>query len=140
MKSTFLRELYKKPHFLTKLWKFLSKTEEDQMGEKNQRFMLTKRLLKDSLIRFMSKKEPQKITISELCKDAGINRATFYNHYNTPYGLLREIEMKMVKEIHNILIDFNINEPTDFSSELIYMESPWYDRFLKNTESLRALY
>ena len=133
------------------------------MSEKeNQRVMLTKRLLKESLIRLMSKKELRKITVSELCEDAGINRATFYKHYNAPYDLLHEIEMKAVKEIHDILIDFNINEPddlekrivavcrylrnnrettrlifqngttiNDFSSELIYKESPWYDRFFK---------
>ena len=82
------------------------------MGQnENQRVMLTKRLLKESLIRLMSDKEIQKIYISELCKDAGINRVTFYNHYNTPYDLLRDIEKTMVKEAHDIWSDTKINEP-----------------------------
>lgn len=77
----------------------------------NQRVMLTKRLLKESLIRLMSVKEIQKISISELCKDAGINRATFYNHYNTPYDLIRDIEKAMIKEVHGIWEATGSNDP-----------------------------
>lgn len=66
----------------------------------NQRIALTKRLLKESLIRLMAKKGLNKISISELCKDAGINRATFYHHYNTPYDLLDEMGDEMVAAIH----------------------------------------
>lgn len=78
--------------------------------KENQRVMLTKRLLKESLIRLMSGKEIQKISVSELCRDAGINRATFYNHYNTPYDLLRDIEKTMVKEARDIWNGSSINE------------------------------
>ncbi len=31
------------------------------------------------------------ISISELCKEAGVNRATFYNHYSAPVMILRDI-------------------------------------------------
>ena len=46
-------------------------------AKENQRITLTKRLLKESLVRLMEAKSLQKISVSELCKDAGINRATF---------------------------------------------------------------
>lgn len=80
--------------------------------------MLTKRLLRESLIRLMSKKELRKISISELCKEANINRATFYNHYNTPHDLLLEIEKEMAKEVHDILIDLDINKPADLDKRI----------------------
>lgn len=73
--------------------------------KENQRIALTKRLLKESLIRLMKNKNIQNISISELCKDAGINRTTFYNHYYTPYGVLKEIEENMIDDMQNILKD-----------------------------------
>ena len=73
------------------------------MQKENQRVMLTKRLLKESLIRLMEEKEIQKISVSELCRDAGINRVTFYNHYTSPQDLLREMERELVAEIHNLI-------------------------------------
>ena len=47
------------------------------MQKENQRVMLTKQLLKESLIYLMKKKEIQKVSVSELCHNAGINRVTF---------------------------------------------------------------
>lgn len=71
--------------------------------KENQRVVLTKRLLTEALIRLMDQKSIQKITVSELCREAGINRATFYNHYNTPTDLLEEMEDNLVGEIHALL-------------------------------------
>ncbi len=65
--------------------------------------MLTKRLLKESLMRLMEEKPVQKISVSELCREAGLNRVTFYNHYNSPIELLKEMECDMVKDIHTVL-------------------------------------
>lgn len=77
--------------------------------KENQRITLTKRLLKESFIHLMEKKSIQKISISEICKDSGINRATFYNHYNTQFDLLTEIEDDMVAEIKNCLKKKNLD-------------------------------
>ncbi len=73
------------------------------MKKENQRVMLTKRLLKESLIELMEQKEIQKISVSELCRNAGINRVTFYNHFTSPQDVLREIEMQLIDEIHNLI-------------------------------------
>jgi len=56
----------------------------------NQRVMLTKRLLKDGLFRLIKEKDLDRITVSELCAEAGINRATFYKHYSSPRDVLIE--------------------------------------------------
>lgn len=67
----------------------------------NQRIALTKRLLQEALLRLMNKKPLEKITITELCKEAGINRTTFYRHFNVPGDVL----MDMNVEFHNRLND-----------------------------------
>lgn len=54
------------------------------MDRENQRIAITKRLLKESLMRLLQEKELEKINITELCKDAGVNRATFYRHMRSP--------------------------------------------------------
>ena len=61
------------------------------MERENQRIMLTKRLLKESLLRLLERKELDKISITELCREAGINRATFYRHYEIPRDILNEL-------------------------------------------------
>lgn len=70
--------------------------------KENQRIALTKRLLKESLIRLMETKSLQAITVSELCESAEINRSTFYNHYGCPADVLREIEMDIVSDLVQI--------------------------------------
>ena len=77
--------------------------------KENQRIALTKRLLKESLIRLMEAKSLQKISVSELCKDAGINRATFYNHYITPSDILKEIGNEIADEIQAIFKKRNLH-------------------------------
>ena len=63
------------------------------MAEKiNQRVAITKRLLKESMIQILQKKNIRQVTVSELCSRAGINRSTFYAHYSIPADVLMEIK------------------------------------------------
>lgn len=45
-----------------------------------------------------------RISITELCREAGIHRSTFYLHYNDQYALMREIEEKT---LNDVLFSFN---------------------------------
>ena len=42
-----------------------------------------------SLQRFMEKKPLSKITVSEIIADCGVNRKTFYYHFEDIYALLK---------------------------------------------------
>lgn len=57
----------------------------------DMRIIVTKRLLREGLLRCLKEKPLSRITISDLCRESGVNRATFYNHYSTPAMILREI-------------------------------------------------
>ena len=59
--------------------------------KENQRIMLTKQLLKNALLKLLKTVPLHAISIRELCKEAGINRTTFYNHYGSQYDLLGDI-------------------------------------------------
>lgn len=70
--------------------------------KENQRILLTKRLLQDGLLRLLETKDMEKISVTELCKEAGINRATFYNHYDSPLALLGDIEEHIRQNLEEI--------------------------------------
>lgn len=67
--------------------------------KENQRIAVTKRMMKEGLLRLLEKKDLDKIRISELCEESGINRATFYRHYVTPHDILLELEIDFVKQM-----------------------------------------
>ena len=51
----------------------------------------TKRALKKALTILMLKETIDKISVTDICKEAEINRVTFYTHYNDKYELLHEL-------------------------------------------------
>ena len=71
--------------------------------KENQRIALTKKLLQEGLLRLLEVKSLDKISITELCRESGINRATFYNHYTSPQDLLDSIEEKLSSELKSII-------------------------------------
>lgn len=73
------------------------------MDRENQRIAITKRLLKESLMRLLQEKELEKINITELCKDAGVNRATFYRHYAIPRDVLIEIQRDLYFDLKRVV-------------------------------------
>ena len=60
----------------------------------------TKKQLSLSLKRLLEKKSFSKITISELASECGLNRKTFYYHFEDIYGLL---EWHLEQEINSII-------------------------------------
>jgi len=69
----------------------------------HQRIRITKQLLKDSLIKLLRKKSIHKISVTELCKAAEVNRTTFYKYYGSPYALFDAIEQDVCNEIGRFL-------------------------------------
>ncbi len=91
---------------------------KDIILKTNQRVLLTKRLLKDSLIDLMSKKSIQKIRVNELCENAGINRTTFYKHYGSPYDVMEEIENDILNDMEKILNSAEAQEKKSYGEKM----------------------
>ena len=59
--------------------------------EKNEsKYFYTAQLMNQALLDLLEKKDIEFITITEITKKAGINRSTFYLHYENIYELLEE--------------------------------------------------
>ena len=69
------------------------------MERENQRVMITKRMLKDSMMKILREKELDMISVAELCREAGVNRATFYRHYEIPRDVVTEIQRDLYEEL-----------------------------------------
>ena len=53
----------------------------------DKRVIKTKKNIRESFIRLLSEKSFDEITITELCRAAGMSRITFYTHYSDKYEL-----------------------------------------------------
>ena len=66
------------------------------------RVTLTRRLLKEGLLRCLRDKPLSKITVADLCRESGVNRGTFYNHYETPGEIIRDIAWEYASRLQSI--------------------------------------
>lgn len=66
--------------------------------KQDPRTVQTKALIKQTLLDMLKKTVFDKITVSELCKIAGINRGTFYLHYCDLWAVLEELEEEALRE------------------------------------------
>ena len=65
----------------------------------NPRLIKTKAALLDALIRLLENDPLDAITISDLCKEAKINRTTFYKYYSVPEDLITEAVENMLQGV-----------------------------------------
>lgn len=87
------------------------------MEKENQRVAVTKQLLQSGLLRLSKNKPIEKISILELCRESGINRATFYRHYQTPRDVLVEMEKNLFSQL---LVQ--VRKPDSLSDVQRYLE------------------
>lgn len=90
--------------------------------QENQRVMLTRRLLKESLMHLLSRENIYKISVRELCEGAGINRSTFYKYYGSPFDLLREMETDLLEMIEQALDAGGGEKKQTLTSVFTYLE------------------
>ena len=59
----------------------------------------SKAALKKAFLALFQTKEPEEITVVELCQKAGVNRSTFYAHYDYMDRLIREVLWESVAQV-----------------------------------------
>ncbi len=85
----------------------------------NQRVRVTKRMLKEALVRLLQQKTIDKVKVQELCREAEINRTTFYKYYGSQYDLLEEVKKEFLQQIETNLKD--VDEPRQLVNALCYV-------------------
>ena len=97
------------------------------MNKSEAKFHNTAVKMDDALVAILEHKEFKDISITDVCEKAGVNRSTFYAHYENLYDLLKETQESAITEFFDSL-NSDIG-PSDFSKmsadELIFI-SPQY--------------
>ncbi len=75
------------------------------MHDTDRRVIYTKRILRAALLKLMEEKHVSRISVTELCAAAGVNRGTFYSHYRQPEDVMHQIERDLLDEIADALKD-----------------------------------
>ena len=98
----------------------------------DRRVKYTKKIIKECFFDLLNEKEINKITVSELCTKADINRATFYRYYIDIYDLLEKIQEEFIEELKVISgeKDYTV---FSFSKEMLQV-------FLNNKDLLRIVF
>ncbi|MGN1400024.1 MAG: TetR/AcrR family transcriptional regulator [Bacillus sp. (in: firmicutes)] len=65
----------------------------------DRRIRYTKKVIKEAFIGLLEQKPINKITVTELCEQCEINRATFYRYYKDVYDLLDKLKYQFVSEL-----------------------------------------
>lgn len=60
------------------------------MNKSESKYLNTARLMDEAIILLLDKKDYEFTTVKEICEKAGVNRSTFYLHYETINDLLEE--------------------------------------------------
>lgn len=98
----------------------------------DRRVKYTKNIIKTTFLKKLEEKDINKITVSEICQDADVNRATFYRYYLDVYDLLDSIETEFVD---NLRLIFNEENYTVYSFALKVLNI-----FLENKQILKVIF
>ena len=63
------------------------------------RVRFTKLMIRNSFVALLKEKGQAKVTVTDICSLAGINRATFYAHYKNPSDLMESLENELLGNI-----------------------------------------
>lgn len=81
----------------------MSERGKNMQRQEDKRVRRTKKLLRQALTRLMQQKEFKSITVTDIVREADINRGTFYAHYRDVYDLRERIEGEMIADFRTMI-------------------------------------
>lgn len=97
------------------------------MNRSESKFHNTAVKFNKALLRLLDKKDFKDITASEICKEAGVNRSTFYAHYENTYDLLEEIKDNSIRDfMEGFQSDLKVNDLGSYELDDLVFVSPRY--------------
>lgn len=113
------------------------------MNKNESKYFNTAILFDEALIYLLEKKDIEYITIKEICNKAGVNRTTFYLHYENINDLVEEtanyINDKFIKYFNDNSKDFINKIKSSSLEDLILIEKKYltpYLNFIKDNQKV----
>lgn len=114
------------------------------MNKNESKYFNTARLMDEALLLLLDKKEYEFITVKEICQKAGVNRSTFYLHYEGVDELFREtVEMineRFFQTFNNKKLDVQGSSTADCFLITPEFLTPYLNFILQNKRVFRLLY
>lgn len=98
------------------------------MNSFDARVRYTRMIIEQCFLELLKMKPVTKITVTELCEKAQINRATFYKHYQDVPDLLNKLEEQLFDQIRQAFAGRNVELQT-FLQEMLRYTYREQDRF-----------
>lgn len=90
------------------------------MNQKNnQRFQETDKRIQDFFVKSLEEKNIAQITVREICEGVGINRSSFYLHYQDIYAVLEAVCEDVGKEMFEDFNEAALHSQLYFSKEYL---------------------
>ena len=77
---------------------------EKKTRKTDRRTLYTRMVIKDALLNLLAEKEYADVTIADLCREAEINRGTFYLHYSNLHEVLEELFDDALGKMNHVLV------------------------------------
>ena len=115
------------------------------MNKSQAKFHNTAIKMNNALIALLEHKPFIDITIMDICKKAGVNRSTFYAHYENTYDLLNETHKELVSKFFNdIQTTIGLPDINKLNAdELIFITPQYiipYLKFIKDNKNIFRVY
>lgn len=85
----------------------------------NRRTIYTLEAIKSAFLALLETKELSKITVTEICRTANINRGTFYHHFSDTQAVFNQIEDELLSEVFPILLQQNPDNLYDWLKNIV---------------------
>ena len=81
----------------------------------------TKQVISESFLELLREKPASRITVTEICSMASINRATFYKHYLDVPDLQASLENEILSDFEMFLKDYRFSGAVKYQTMLVEM-------------------
>lgn len=106
------------------------------MNKQESKYQYTASLMDEAFLLLLEQKEYDTITVKEICQKAGVNRSTFYLHYETMNDLLEET-VGMINDCFKASLS---SVPTDDSSKVVLTSEKYLRPYLNFIKENRRAY
>ncbi len=117
---------------------------QNQNTEKNKnesKYFRTAAKMDEALLALLEKKDFEYITVKEICESAGVNRSTFYLHYENTQELLEEATRHVIDKF---LTYFSEHDKISFEekalSELVFVRREYIIPYLNYIKENRRVF
>ena len=102
----------------------------------DERYSVADEAILGAFFKLVKEKKPDRITVSDITKTAGIARSTFYNHYQDIPSLISAVEDKTIHDVFSMMENFQPKNDRDICNSYFLtlcrytMENPFLSGLL----------